>query len=121
MAKSENAKQRRTVYKVVKSNRMSMRVSDRMALEYLKGTIVEADPESMGIFVFKTRRDAMDQFVESDSHRYKVLRVEPLSDGYTPKMIQAIWLAGSGLGQERTLTTQIQPGTMCYHKVRVLD
>ena len=52
-------KNRRVVYKVVRASRCSCMVDGERQIDYFKGEAVEADPNSMGIFVFRTLRDAM--------------------------------------------------------------
>ena len=119
MVKSENAKQRRTVYKVVSPNRTSLAVRDDNELFYPEYEVVEADPKSMGIFVFNTQKSAQ-RYIESHGRlgQCRVLRAEPLSRGYVPSEIHSVRHGGFIWWD---VITAVPAGTMCYHKIRVLD
>ena len=118
-AKGENAKQRRTVYKVVSPNRTSLVVRDDNELSYPEQEVVRADPKSMGIFVFNTRKSAQRYIAENWSlGPYKVLRVEPLSRGCAPGKIHSVRHGGFIWWD---VIKAVPAGTMCYYKIRVLD
>ena len=115
-------KNRRVVYKVVRASRGSCMVGWKHLMDYPKGEIVVADPDSMGIFVFRTLKDAV-QFANYPRPypSFKILRVEPLSRGYTPKVRFGFDPLMDGELNPCLKTNQIVKGTMCYHKIRVLD
>jgi len=71
-------------YKVVDHNRESIIVRDlKFILKYEKGSIIKGKDDSLGVFCFKTKRDAThfaNNFTTS-----RILRVVPLKRGKSPK------------------------------------
>lgn len=70
-------------YKVVNQYRKSVFVDTlSRILRYDKGNIVKAHPDSLGIFVFKRKKDA-EKFCQSPSigHNRLILRVETIGKG----------------------------------------
>ena len=103
---------------------------------YTKGTVVKAYPGSVGIFTFKTRKDA-EEFIYREAtidEDFIILRVKPIGRGKKPDKILA-WaisilgnynfLEGYFNGEFSLLESEdlMEPykGTICYPAVEVLD
>lgn len=90
-------------------------------LKYTKGKIITADPETLGIFTFKTKKDA-NRFINNTF--YLILKVRPIGKGTTPKLISN-FVNVDGLQtffiNPHVGTSNIPAGTICYPAVRMLD
>lgn len=114
-------------YKVVLVDRGSTFAQGKYRLEYIKGKIVKAIKGTLGIMVFKRRREA-----EHYKRKYLdygktgiILRVETLSRGKTVwslcHLFSSIELDLFYSGHHNPYAYPSPPGTMCYDKVKVLD
>ncbi len=114
-------------YKVVyKDTRFSTAAKDLYRIVYDKGTIVEALPNTLGIMVFKTRWQAY-RFMKLNltPSLYMILRVKTFKRGVVPKRI-SLKISSDYLDifykkSWRRAVMSPPRGTICYHKVEVLD
>jgi len=116
-------------YKVVNLDRKSIVTAkfNKYSLEYKKGHIVSAIDNTVGIFCFKTKNEAIsymnkDFNPEFDSN-YMIIKVLPMKKGKTPKYvadafnqdcINEFYCAGKW-------STVPQKGTVCYPEILVLE
>ena len=112
-------------YKVTRKNRTSCIIShqSRFCQKYLKGKIVRADPETLGIFTFETEKAAK-LFIWP--RPWLILRVQPIGKGKIPKLISLYTYQEHLIRFIKNLTTKhttrlIPTGTICYPAVKVLD
>ena len=120
-------------YKVVQPfTRTSIGIppEDKYAKKYKKGTKVEAKSYTLGIFVFKRRKDA--EFFERCNPGI-IIRVKPIGRGKTPKYrintchtkyfdLRRLRRAKVKALYIETLPLEtLPPGTICYPAVEVLD
>jgi len=79
---------RRVKFKVVdvfdRGKRCSIYARGKYSLDYVKGTIVRAIKGTLGVAVFKTRKQA-ENF--SDCNYHKIIRVVPVGRGRTVKIV----------------------------------
>ena len=100
-------------------------------LTYEKNKVVKAHKKSFGCFLFKRKKDA-ENFADGFT-RTRILRCEPLSKCKTPR-IMCISVESKRLDTfykfhrkiwneqyERIVSSHVPFGTVCCHKVRVLD
>ena len=124
-------------YKLVKkTNRKSIMVNpDSMySKTYKVGTVVQANPNTIGIFVFETLKDA-ENFGRIKSNYEKIIKVKPIGEGIRPKRVfKAGWLYSAYreeggvkalLGEKPIIDDdnyydKIPEGTICYPAVEVL-
>ena len=124
---------KRILWKVVNEDRKSISVSDskKFSLRYKKGKIVKAKRNSLGIFCFKTKVEAL-VFSELSHHlfnSYSILRVLPQERGRKPKIISSkiterrITLFYDSINRYNNYMFSCAPpcGTICYPSVLVLD
>lgn len=111
-------------YKVIQKDRTSCVIhpKSRFCHKYLKGKTITANPETLGIFTFKTKGEARN-FIWH--HTWLILRVEPIGKGETPKLISHNTDQRSLIRFFKNLTSMIRmkppKGTICYPAVKVLD
>jgi len=108
------------VYKVVKrAERLSSVVSGKYRLYYPKGEIIEALKGTMGIFCFKTLKDARDFAFDYDI----IIEVEGIGEPYEPDFAMDIrypkyFTKYKELGD--CYKEKVPKGTICFKKVKVL-
>ena len=115
-------------YRVVDSNRESLFMSGKYSFIYRKGEVISAVPGSVGIFCFKTRKEAQNFLLEFVPHHGKILRVKPLSRGRTPKTIcqftKEVSVDAFYGNSEYSIPVKETSGLqdlICYQKIEVLD
>lgn len=114
----------RYYYKIVKINKKiptsytNGLLPKKYILTYIENTIVEAPKDTLGIFCFKRKMDAQNAFDVYDN--LKILKVKPLSKGKTPKLI-CFRLSEVGLFIKNQLECTPPKGTICFHKIEVLN
>ena len=91
--------------------------------KYLKNTIVKADPTTLGIFLFKTKKNAED--FTKNTRGWIILKVKTVGEGKKPKEISGS-ISIRGLTEfydnSETAKTEFMPfGTICYPAVEVLE
>ena len=116
-------------YKVVNLDRKSIVTAnfDKYSLHYKTGDIVKAKENTLGIFCFKTKKEAV-TYINKDfnpllDNRYLLVKVLPLKKGKEPKVV------ADAFNQEciqefydnGKWNTPPQKGTICYPEVLVLD
>lgn len=114
-------------YKVTLHDRTSTFAQDKYRLEYIKDTIVKAIKGTLGIMVFKRRREA--EHYKREYLDYgktgMILRVETLSRGKSVHLASSLFKSSDFdmfySGDYYPFTYPSPPGTMCYDRVRVLD
>ncbi len=120
---------RKVKFKVVNINcsgrRFSAFAEGSYSLQFPKGSIVRAREETLGVSVFKTRKQA-----ESFQNRYfllKIIRVCPIGQGKTVKLIcsdtrefdlDAYYSISGNMIVRKSL---VPTGTIFYPAVEVLD
>lgn len=127
-------------YKCLDWDRGSCYAGGPHYLKYIKGTKVQAIKDSLGIMVFKTRRDA-EEFASWHSKAAGIIRVKCSGRGRVPKVISSSQVGRNiqrfyeklkkyGLpvnrlfieGSLRIGGMQEAPrGTICYQEVEVLE
>lgn len=119
-------------FRVVKSNRGSLLAGGRYYRDYLRNSVIKAEPGTLGVFVFERRIDA-DRFAKgcrwekgSDKSWPFTVRVQGIGKGRK--------LAGEVISQSMAIvdldefyrgvalcrTMMPPPGTMVYDAVKVL-
>lgn len=114
-------------WKVVNLDRTSCSVSNRTyKLKYEVGSIVESDPDTLGIFVFNNIENAT-SFLKSmeDVHKrsYKIIEVETLEEELEPEFISRFVDRTSIRNFFRlyhSLGARAPIGTICCKMVKVL-
>lgn len=111
-------------YKLTKKNRTSCVIHPQSSFcqNYLKGKIVTADPQTPGIFTFKTKAEVRNFMW----HRtWLILKVQPIGKGTVPKLISDNTDKRSLIRFFKELSGRIRTkpprGTICYPAVKVLD
>ena len=111
-------------YKVTRTDRASCIVypyDSKFCHYYIKGETIKANPETLGIFTFKTHKEASNFLT---NHTWLILRVKPIGKGKTPKII-APWANRNALEEfyegGPIKTNEVPKGTICYPAVKVLD
>lgn len=100
---------------------------DNFILSYNKDNIVEAKEGTMGIFLFETREQARNWKKKLDHNfsytKAKVLKVELLSKTYKPTHIGYFLQLENYYRWPKDLfyRTPTIEGTICCHKIKVLD
>lgn len=122
---------RRVKFKLIRishsGRRHSIFAEGSYDLEYPKGAIVRAREETLGVSVFKTRKQA-----ESFQDRYfdlTVIRVRPMGRGRTVRLICTeprelqldIFYSCRKYTEVFVRESRVPPGTMFYPAVEVLD
>jgi len=109
------------VYKVVcKEDRVSSVIHcEKFKLKYPKGAIVKAPPKTMGIFCFKTLKDAQDFAFDYEI----IIEVEGIGEPYEPDFAVDIrylkyFTKYRELGN--CYKERVPKGTICFKKVKVL-
>lgn len=113
-------------YKVTRKNRISCMVFGRspFSRKYLQNTIIKADPQTLGIFTFATKKDAEDFY--GDNYDWLILRVQPVGRGKKPERI-SMYADTDAIRSfikedfSRAGTWIVPKGTICYPAVKVLD
>ena len=111
-------------YKLTRPNRSSCTIHGKSPFcqKYLKGKIITADPQTLGIFTFKTKKEAM--FFRWFS-TWLILKVQPIGRGTVPKLISHNTDKRSLIRFFKELSGRIRikppKGTICYPAVKVLD
>jgi hypothetical protein len=127
-------------YKVVREIKKGKRVSAYVnkeeyelsikyyELSYPVGKIVKSPKDTLGIFTFKTKKQAKawmrGVFFTEEQVSRKIIKVKPVKRGITPK-----WIASGLVGIEKfykyglggTKTCWPPVGTVCYPAVKVLE
>lgn len=115
-------------YKVVNKNRKSVIIPSNFlsCITYEKDTIVEANKDTIGIFLFNRKKDA--ENFRNNALAQKILKVEPIGRGKIPKQIvRSVYLSNKSIknlkiGIEDVYKTSLIPkGTICYPAVKVLN
>lgn len=116
---------RKFKYKVVKrrSNKsIVINARSKYCLTYIKDTIVKAPEGTLGIMVFKTKKDA-ELFAECHDDNSIIKKVVPIGRGRSPETISR--KVGTRELNEFYKTgsmIQVPPsGTICYPEVIVVD
>jgi len=82
---------RKLKYKIVKANGQSAMIHSKSpyCLSYVIGSNTIAPEGTQGIMVFKTLGEAVHWWERSwvDKRSFKVFRVSPIGDGFTPKFV----------------------------------
>ena len=115
-----------TAYKVVNPDYTSWVAKGKYSLKYTIGSIVEASPDTLGIFLFKYLKN-IDMFT-MNHHRtlYKILQVIMLSEMYDASKAMISYSTGSYyinkfyINPPSVPRSVTPPGTVCCHKIRVL-
>lgn len=116
-------------YKVVTTNRRSIVTSkfDKYSLEYFKGNIVFSKKDTIGIFCFKTKEDAV-TYMEKDFNPlldddYLIIKVLPLQKGVIPKYVADAHTQNciEEFYNNGMFKTFPQKGTICYPKILVIE
>lgn len=116
-------------YKVVNPDRKSIVAAnfDKYSLEYKKGSIVKAKKDTLGIFCFKTKSDAIN-YMKKDFNplldsNYILIKVRPLKKGKTPKIVADAFNQNCiyEFYKYGKWNTEPQKGTICYEEILVLD
>jgi len=117
---------RKVKFKVVRTicgKRYSAFISGWYGLEYPGGTIVRAREETLGVAVFKTKRQA-EEFIE-ERKSLKIIHVRPIGRGKTVKLIcDVIFEEDIRLfynNRKKTYLRTVPSGTIFYPAVEVLD
>jgi len=139
-------KQRKPVFRLIQSinnNRVSLFVhSAPYAKTYTKGKIVTANKDSIGIFCFRTKKEATvykdTKFLVGFQHKVEIIKVLPIGRGISPKKIAYYytkecitiyntWLKRGKPSLQVMLKTEkkvrfMSPakGVICYPAVKVL-
>jgi len=112
-------------YKVVTDDRKSMnRSCGSYELEYIRETKVFGKEGTLGVFCFKTKKDATEFILANEYTRSKyglrILRVRPIGRGKVPKYVLSGNIQTSILVDDYT-DSEPPKGTICYPAVEVLD
>ena len=128
-------------YKVVssKDNRSSCSLApdgNEYIKYYRKGETVKANKGTLGIFVFKTKKQA-NNFIKNrrdNEGSYFILKVKSIGKGESPKfvcgcplLLMLIWDTSKYLnqfykyGEKSNLQMKPPEGTICYPAVKVLE
>lgn len=111
-------------YKLTRQDRTSCVIDGRSGFswKYLKDTVVTADPQTPGIFTFKTKAEARN-FMWYQT--WLILKVQPIGKGTVPKLISHNTDKRSLIRFFKELSGRIRMkpprGTICYPAVKVLD
>lgn len=113
-------------FKLTRKDRTSCLIhpKSQFCKRYLKDTVVKADPQTPGIFLYKTRRQAKDykRYWQRD---WLILRVETIGPGAVPKKVSRLITQRSIISFSKkfaSMCSMVPPGgTICYPAVRVLD
>ena len=122
---------RRIKFKVVHIDYRGIRTSayaeGSYSLCYLQGTIVRARRNTVGVAVFRTRRDA-ERFTSHFSvfRRLKIIRVRPIGRGKTVNIISYFTSPYSLASFYKRVSHSVEtrkppPGTIFYPAVEVLE
>ena len=113
-------------FKLTRKDRTSCLIhpKSKFCKRYLRASVVEADPQTLGIFTYKTRQQAED-YREYWQRDWLILRVKPIGYGKVPKEISVYLSQRSIICFIKKLASMISTtppyGTICYPAVRVLD
>jgi len=117
---------RKVTFKVVRTicgKRYSAFISGRYGLEYPKSAIVRARAETLGVAVFKTKRQAEEFRGERKS--LQIIHVNPIGRGKTVKFIcEVIFEEDLRLfynNKKSSYLRMVPSGTIFYPAVEVLD
>lgn len=112
-------------FKAVKPNRNSIFSTGKYRLKYLKGTIVEAKPSTLGIFVFEDYEYADNFSLHYPKGSTLIIEVEVFGDVILPEVVccsacspEITRFYKSGNVEYRKVPI---PGTECYPKILVLE
>ena len=118
-------------YKVVTQDRYSCVIpkNSEYVLRYKKGAFVKALPNSLGIFIFKSRSLAEQWIIARGNLTLKILRVESTTACRRPRFIS--WseyflssfyrLRKNHKSMANAKSDCIPEGTICCREVKVLD
>ena len=113
-------------FKLTRKDRTSCLIhpKSQFCKRYLKDAIVEAEPGTPGIFIYKTRRQA-EGYARYWNKDWLILRVEPIGLGKVPRKVSYAITQRSIISFIKKLasmhTMSPPEGTICYPAVRVLD
>ena len=114
-------------YKVVyKGSRLSIAARGEYRVVYNKGTTVKSPPNTLGIMVFKMRRQAeIFRTLHLIPSYYMILRVKTFRRGVVPKKI-GLLITETALDlfykNSKDMSSMKPPrGTICYDEVEVID
>lgn len=97
---------------------------------YPKGAVVEASPDTLGIFVFKNKKSAISFLQSPVGSTLKIKRVNSIGKGRYPKLPAKLgkFKQFYSIRNKKDFFTKdpynsyyIPNGTLCYSKVLVLD
>lgn len=106
-------------YKVVSRYRESSNVfHKKYELIYAKDSIVQANRNTLGIFLFKTKQNAQNFMGVYD----RLLKVELLENWYIPSSIGIIEYIENyyACNKKCYKNNYVYPGTICCYKIKVL-
>ena len=113
-----------TAYKVVKKeDRTSVLIADHdLILKYLPNTIVTSKVDYIGIFCFKTKKDA-ENFIQDtlrDDIDYIIIKVQLLNKIIEPQQC-GVYRIINGFFQDDPFKIYVPIGTICSQSVKVLE
>lgn len=125
---------RKTVFKVVvRGIRISAALGpyNKASLSYKKGDTVSAIKNSIGIFVFKTKKQAVNAIDNTEGwskERHTILRCKPIGNGRKPKPSERVVASNVVVLlfhhvplYRLAINLEWPDGTMVYPAVEVLD
>jgi hypothetical protein len=109
---------RKVKFKITNQERSMFWHNEGYNLLYKEGEITRAPKSSLGIFCFKTKKQAINYITNNtyyfDEDMYTIRRVIPIGRGKVPKKIPYGWPFPS------EIYTTPPSGTICYPAVKVL-
>ena len=109
-------------WKVLTHGRHSSYAEGKFRLEYFKGKVVKAEPETLGIMVFDTFKNA-NLFIHNNTLAYKIIKVRPIGRGKKEPTICSCISEGAinYFYTSKYRGCSPPPGTICYPAVEVLE
>ncbi len=113
---------RRPVFKIVKYNKSMFEHRKGYNLRYIQGGITTAREDTLGVFCFKTKKQAKNFLKTVTAYEKRILRVLPIGRGKTPKYICGYGGLLYFYSKKSCVSDMSSPpkGTICYPAVEVL-
>lgn len=112
---------RKPAYKIVKYGESLFLHTSGFNLTYIVGNITRARKSTLGVFCFKTKRQAKNFTTTKSPFNITILKVIPIGRGKVPKLICNFGGLKNFYSKTAPTDSTVPPdGTVCYPAVKVL-